>query len=279
MVIYKITNTINNKVYIGQTKNSVAYRFNQHFREAKCKKKKNYGRFHDDILKYGKDAFVYQVLEEVENLEDVDNRERYWISCYESTNPNKGYNSDTGGIKGGYKSKKTRDKIGKTTKDKWENPETAAKMREGLRKGTQTAKDKSKILYPFICPICGKTFYFNKKDLYKKKYCSPECSYKSDSWKRGVETARKAIHENNVKQKKIIKDDVVKWVMQNQELVLTCPYNKISTQLSGLMKYIYSIYGIKDIRSIFACFEDVNSRKELLNKLKDIIYVSKENVC
>ena len=38
LIIYKAINRVNNKVYIGQTKNTLEYRKNQHFREAKCKK-------------------------------------------------------------------------------------------------------------------------------------------------------------------------------------------------------------------------------------------------
>ena len=62
--IYKITNKINNKVYIGQTINSLEKRFKQHLSEAKQGKN---CRLHSAIRKYGIDAFVIEPIEKVEN--------------------------------------------------------------------------------------------------------------------------------------------------------------------------------------------------------------------
>ena len=82
-----------------------------------------------------------------------------------------------------------------------------------------------------------------------------------------------------IENKKIIKQDIVSWVLDHQELVLSCPYNRISTTLIDLQKYLYEKYGIKDWRSFFICFDNTKSLKTMLDKLKEIIYISKENVC
>ena len=42
---------------------------------------------------------------------------------------------------------------------------------------------------------------------------------------------------------------------------------------------LFEKHGIKDIRSIFICFDGVTNRKTLLDRLKEIIYISKENIC
>lgn len=91
--IYMHKNKINNKVYIGQTytplkvrfgKNGIGYRGCPIFRNA--------------IKKYGWENFDHIVLESgVMDQESANKREKYYISLYDSTNPNKGYNIQIGG--------------------------------------------------------------------------------------------------------------------------------------------------------------------------------------
>lgn len=91
--IYKITNTLNNKVYIGQTVKTVEKRFQQH------KNNSNKEYFSQIILykafnKYGIENFICEQIEEVPN-ELLDEREKYWIKFYDSYFD--GYNSTLGG--------------------------------------------------------------------------------------------------------------------------------------------------------------------------------------
>ena len=92
-VIYKFTNLINGKVYIGQTRKMLRERLAGHIYE--MKNKPNY--FHKTILKYGLSNFDISILEICENPEDLDGMEIYWISYYDSTNREKGYNLTKGG--------------------------------------------------------------------------------------------------------------------------------------------------------------------------------------
>lgn len=88
-VIYKYTNKINGKVYIGQTIDEDRRIWNH---------KKAYGDtlFHRAINKYGFDSFEYVILERVdESL--LDQKEIYWIAYYKSNNRQFGYNLTTGG--------------------------------------------------------------------------------------------------------------------------------------------------------------------------------------
>ena len=90
--IYIIKNTINNKVYIGQTTNTIQYRFNQHLTNADLEYKT--GHLYNAMRKYGKEHFYIEKIEEVAN-EKLNEREIYWIDYYDSFN--NGYNSTIGG--------------------------------------------------------------------------------------------------------------------------------------------------------------------------------------
>ena len=91
--IYKITNQVNGKVYIGQTIKTVEKRFQQH------KNNSNKPYFSQLVLykafnKYGIDAFTCETVEEVQN-DKLDEREKFWIKYYGSYR--NGYNSTLGG--------------------------------------------------------------------------------------------------------------------------------------------------------------------------------------
>lgn len=96
--IYKVTNLINNKIYIGQTVNWKE-RFTQH-------KKLGYGNEENKILykaitKYGIENFQFEVIEGP--IKNYNEREKYWIAYYhsyiydEQYGDTKGYNMTPGG--------------------------------------------------------------------------------------------------------------------------------------------------------------------------------------
>lgn len=94
--IYKITNVMNGKVYIGQTIQNVKERFYQHC-AIKCDEAVLQMAIHKAIFKYGKSNFTIEVIEEVES-NSLNDREKYWIGYYDSYN--NGYNSTKGGQNG-----------------------------------------------------------------------------------------------------------------------------------------------------------------------------------
>lgn len=220
---------------------------------------------------------MFEQIDEASTQEELNDKERYWIKYYNSNNKIYGYNLDSGGSSGGTKSESTKRKIGESTKVKWANQETANKMREGLRKGTETMKNNAR-KYPFTCPICKKTFYYQKNIAIHKKYCSIKCANIAGCWKKGSINGAAKMHQQNVQLKSIIKNDIIEWVLQNKTTVDTCPYNNITSTLYMLREMLETKYNLKDLRSIFICF-GVKNLKELLNELKKIIYISKENVC
>lgn len=89
--IYIIRNTVNDKVYVGQSINPVK-RFMEHIQESK--KDRRGSAICGAIRKYGVDKFYMEILErDVPNYND---REKYWIAFFNSTTPN-GYNIQLGG--------------------------------------------------------------------------------------------------------------------------------------------------------------------------------------
>ena len=91
--IYKITNNVNGKVYIGQTIQTIKERFYQHC-ATKCSNSVLNMAIHKAIKKYGKSNFTIEVIEEVDK-DSLNDREKFWIEYYNSYN--NGYNSTRGG--------------------------------------------------------------------------------------------------------------------------------------------------------------------------------------
>lgn len=91
--IYIIKNTVNNKVYIGQTIVSLKLRFQNHLSAARRGKDYVIGKA---IRKYGESNFYIELLEKC-LVEKLNEREKYWIKIFNSTNNKYGYNISIGG--------------------------------------------------------------------------------------------------------------------------------------------------------------------------------------
>lgn len=91
--IYKITNDINGKSYIGKTIKSVSERFVEHLHES-GRSHRNARPLYSAMKKYGKEHFHVQTIEECSDS-ILSERESYWIGYY-GTYSN-GYNATSGG--------------------------------------------------------------------------------------------------------------------------------------------------------------------------------------
>ena len=91
--IYKITNNINNKIYIGQTIRSLEKRWKEHIFKSKSGDHMNLPLARA-IRKYGAENFTISLIEEVAD-EELNDREKYYINYYDSYHT--GYNATLGG--------------------------------------------------------------------------------------------------------------------------------------------------------------------------------------
>lgn len=92
--IYMIKNKISGKIYIGQTSTTLKMRMSRHFTVANCNA--NATGIDGAIRKYGKDNFSAEVICEC-NKEELNEKEKHYISLFQSNNRKKGYNLTVGG--------------------------------------------------------------------------------------------------------------------------------------------------------------------------------------
>ena len=145
VLIYKITNTVNGKIYVGQTVRTLEERKWQHINTAKhCHK----NHLYNAMRKYGIENFKFEKICDVDNIEDLNILERYYIAKYNCIKD--GYNMVDGGnnnvmflddVKRKHsermRSKETRSKISRSMKQyRKENPFTE----EHKRKLSEKAK-------------------------------------------------------------------------------------------------------------------------------------------
>ena len=96
--IYKITNKINNKVYIGQSK-EVEHRLREHqlrpFRGDENTNKEYNKYLYKAIRKYGLENFSFEILEEC-SPDILADKESYYINLFKSNDEKFGYNCTDG---------------------------------------------------------------------------------------------------------------------------------------------------------------------------------------
>jgi len=112
--IYMIRNTVNDKVYIGQSRD-IKNRFSCY--KSGCHNKHLQRAFN----KYGFDKFEFVIIDKCETSE-MNDKEKFYIRLFNSTNPLEGYNKSYGG-EGHVHLQETKDKI------------SLDRKRKGLAKG------------------------------------------------------------------------------------------------------------------------------------------------
>jgi len=93
--IYKITNNINNKIYIGQTTDSIKRRKIDHLKH--LRQGTHYNQHLQNSYNLHGNIFYFEIIDIAYNKEDLDMLEIDYISKYDSTNKLKGYNILIGG--------------------------------------------------------------------------------------------------------------------------------------------------------------------------------------
>lgn len=152
MLIYRATNNINGKVYIGKTIKSLRSRISEH------KSDINRGQifyFQRALIKYGFDNFTWDVLDETNSLDELNRLEIQYIDTYDSKNKDKGYNIADGGMGGGNRCGAI---LSESTKTKISN------SKRGISWGTHRDETKQII----STKLTGRQFTESHKDKLKK---------------------------------------------------------------------------------------------------------------
>lgn len=98
MIIYKVTNKLNGKLYIGQTTVNLSHRKSQH--KSSCFTAKQNNVFYMAIRKYKWKNFKWEVIDKASSLDELNEKEMYWINYYRTFIGFKdcnGYNMTLGG--------------------------------------------------------------------------------------------------------------------------------------------------------------------------------------
>lgn len=116
--VYVIRNIENGKMYIGSTSNSFRKRWETH-RKRLRENKHHSAHLQSSYNKYGKDCFEFQIIE-VTSPDKARERESYYISLYNTLNPEFGYNTAVVNIDGTTSvSEVTKAKLSTATKRMW----------------------------------------------------------------------------------------------------------------------------------------------------------------
>jgi len=97
-IIYKATNKLNKKVYIGQTIKTLEKRRSEHIGCAIRGKKVYY--FQRALKKYGINNFTWKQIDSADTKAILNKKEKHWIAQYKADNPAHGYNLTSGGANG-----------------------------------------------------------------------------------------------------------------------------------------------------------------------------------
>lgn len=159
-IVYKHTNKINNKVYVGITKRSLHSRMQDGYTGS--------SKFNNAIKKYGWNNFTSEILEKDLTLQEACDKEKYYINKYDSIN--NGYNLSEGGIYGIHN---------KSTKDEMSKRMIGNKLAKGYTHSEETKKRISEsIKSMYNDPIKGPTTRKKISNSNKGKVVSKESRLK-----------------------------------------------------------------------------------------------------
>lgn len=136
--IYKITNSINGKCYIGQTTNSTEFRWKKYKRFDCAEQPKIYHA----LKKYGQETFTYETLDVATNQEELNFLEEIYMLCFDSRE--NGYNIKEGGSHGKH-SEETKQKISIANRGRKQTEEHRFKLSLSHRSKRNPLSEETKL--------------------------------------------------------------------------------------------------------------------------------------
>lgn len=232
MVIYKITNKLNGKVYIGQTQRDLESRIREHIQSARL----GTGYYiHAAIQKYGWENFQVEPIAYTNDVDTLNELERFFISRYKSDEL--GYNLAPGGYSNCMDSSKVKEHHDKVMR----SPEVRAKISASMK--ARIAKDGVSEEHKKHVSEGLKKFYADgKRPNYKEpQHLTPE-HYKAlnDAKNKSVY----CINESGevVKEFQRVKDAALWWLDQGY---VVKDYNQLCDKIKESYKFNKFIRGLK----------------------------------
>jgi group I intron endonuclease len=213
-IIYRATCTLNGKVYVGQTVQSLPKR--RHGHKVYALLYKDETPFHRAIRKHGWDSFTWETMDMAVSKEDLDTKESYWIRVSNSLTTGQGYNAKDGGSNGkrlpefgAYMSKvMTGRRHTEETKQKLKGKPMPAHVRAAIRKASLGRKQSQEEKDKRAASLRGKAVSDRVKELLseaaKRRYQDPEERRKLSASLTGravSEATRQKLREANLGKK------------------------------------------------------------------------------
>jgi len=128
-IVYKVYNKISNKVYIGQTINTLEERKYHHYYSLRY----NYNNhFKNALKKYNEDDWEWEIIDEADDIEILNLKEEKWIKYYNTTDRECGYNSIEGGNNRKFNNE-LKQKLSDSQNKRFEDENERNKIRESLQ--------------------------------------------------------------------------------------------------------------------------------------------------
>lgn len=249
MIIYKTTNKINGKIYIGKDEKNISTYYGSGL------------ILNRSITKYGKENFHKETLEVCLTRKELNEREIYWINKLDSINPSIGYNITKGGTGGDIfsqlsenKRNEIREKL--SNRKGWHHTDESKKIMSEKRKQylkenpiTDEQKEKYRELYTLKIPnedICKEIFHKHFVDNMYLIEISNEFNLSELHIRRIFEYYGKTVSYDKIKNRKIYKlygDNYLEIEKEIVNLYLT----KNMSQKKLQKKFLLSEYSISEI--------------------------------
>lgn len=183
-IVYKIVNSINSKVYVGRTVQTLQTRWDGHM---KCLNSGDKRQIYCAMRKYGVEHFHIELIKEYDNLEDMISGEAYYCQFYDAYN--NGYNMTTAGEINPMECTKA-----KYSHDiKMRSPEVKTKISNKMKKIRADSKD-----YIYI---------HKDKEMKRINPCLLN-NYLKAGWIEGTIKGKVRLHDNAGKETTVFPDEV-----------------------------------------------------------------------
>lgn len=211
MIIYKATNLINGKIYIGKTGRTLKKRIKEHLYEASSNR--CCYLLHKAIRKYGSENFKWEIIDRCLFEESLNELEKYYIKKFNSLKPN-GYNIYEGGegiTLGTKMSTETRQKMSASRMGE-KNPQYGMRKELSTNYGNKHT-DEYKEHMSKRCSGSGNPFYGrkhkeetiklykqrvgNKNGFYGRKHTPESIQKMSESHKKTFENKKMEKHNES----------------------------------------------------------------------------------